>query len=101
MREEIFTNLYWKQYLLIEKEFRKSNKYVALSIDNYNTYSDLYARILLQIGSEVDVVSKLICKEINAGSNADNIVKYGIEILQVFPEFESVTINCNGIKLIP
>ena len=55
MTDEEFTNLYWKQFLMIEKEFRRAIQYVALSSENFNTYSDFFAKVLLQIGSEIDV----------------------------------------------
>lgn len=57
MSEEEFVNLYWKQYIMIEKEFRQTTKYVALDSINFKTYSDAYIKLLLQIGSEVDIVA--------------------------------------------
>lgn len=35
-------NLYWNQYISIEKEFAETVNYVALAEDNYRTYSDAY-----------------------------------------------------------
>ena len=57
MTENEFVNLYWKQYIMLEKEFRKTVKYVALDSINFETYSDAYVKLLIQIGSEVDIVS--------------------------------------------
>lgn len=34
MINDTFMSLYWKQFLMIEKEFRKSIQYVSLSSDN-------------------------------------------------------------------
>ncbi len=82
MAEREFTNLYWKQFLMIEKEFRKAIQYVALSEDNYNTYSDFFVKILLQIGSEIDVVAKTLCREINAKSKAKRIYEYSMNDMQ-------------------
>ena len=101
MTDGVFSNQYWKQFLLLEKEFRKTTLYVALSIENNKTYSDFYAKLLLQIGSEVDVAAKLLCKEINSGTSAENIIKYRDEIMPVYPEIENVTIDCAGIAIIP
>ena len=101
MTDDVFSNHYWKQFLLLEKEFRKTTKYVAISIENNKTFSDFYAKLLLQIGSEVDVVAKLLCKEINAASTADKIDQYKNEILPVHPEVENVTVECAGTSTIP
>lgn len=101
MTDERFMNLYWKQFLMIEKEFRKSLQFISLAVDNLDSYSDFYAKILLQIGSEIDVVAKILCKEINAGNVAENIKDYSKELLQAFPELEYVSVQCNDITVIP
>lgn len=101
MTDNIFMNLYWKQFLMIEKEFRKSLQYVALSDENGDSYSDFFAKILLQIGSEVDVVAKVLCKEINGRSCPDDICKYRNEILLRHPEIESISIKCEGFTVVP
>ena len=101
MTEDTFINLYWKQFLMIEKEFRQVIKYVAISEDNFDAYSDFFAKIILQIGSEVDIVAKVLCKEHNTESKADGINKYRDEILKAHPELEKVTVVCADIELIP
>ena len=40
MTENEFINLYWKQYIMLEKEFRNTVNYVALDYINFETYSD-------------------------------------------------------------
>lgn len=101
MTYEIFQNQYWKQYIMIEKEFKLSIKYLAIDQSNFNAYSDVYAKLILQIGSEVDVVSKVLCKEINAASTANKISLYQIEICTRFPEFENVTVSYGDMDFHP
>lgn len=101
MKYDVFANLYWKLFLMIEKEFRKAVQYVALSSDNYYTYSDFFSKVLLQIGSEIEVVAKLLCSEINPSSKAENIIQYGAELLERYPEIESVTICCSDMNVVP
>ena len=101
MTDSVFHNQYWKQYILIEKEFKTSIKYVAIDTQNFSAYSDVYAKLLLQIGSEVDVVSKLLCKEMNPASSAGNILDYQSEIYVQFPEFGDVNVSCDDLVLIP
>lgn len=101
MTDSVFHNQYWKQYIMIEKEFKTSIKYVEIDESNFPTYSDVYAKLLLQIGSEVDVVAKLLCKELNSASSAGNILDYQSEIYAQFPKFGDVKVECNDIELIP
>lgn len=101
MTKQDFQNQYWKQYIMIEKELKQSIKYVAVDRGNFSAYSDVYAKLLLQIGSEVDVVAKVICKVIDATSTANKINHYQLEICSRFPEFESVTVACGDIDFKP
>ena len=101
MTENEFVNLYWKQYIMLEKEFRKTVKYVALDSINFETYSDAYVKLLIQIGSEVDIVSKALCKEINTASNAHNISQYQPEIISKFPDFYDVIVRSEVTDLKP
>lgn len=101
MLEDVFLERYWKQFLLMEKELRKTDLYTTISRDNFETYSDNYLKILLQIGSEVDVVAKVLCREINSSSTADTIVGYRSELLTAFPEIEQVTVRCKDIDIKP
>ncbi|MBQ3409667.1 MAG: hypothetical protein IJH12_10770 [Clostridia bacterium] len=71
-----FTNIYWNNYILIEKEFRETSKYVTLSDDNYDTYSTEYIKLLLQIGSEVDVLLKDFCSYIDKSFCGENMNEY-------------------------
>lgn len=53
--------VYWNNYILIEKEFLNTVQYVALDSINYKSYSNAYQKLILEIGSELDNVFKLIC----------------------------------------
>lgn len=67
--------VYWKQYISIEKEFNNSLEYVTLDKDNFQIFSDRYVKLLLEIGSEIDIVCKEYCKEVDntfLGNNIDN-----------------------------
>lgn len=101
MTENEFINLYWKQYIMLEKEFRNTVNYVALDYINFETYSDAYIKLLIQIGSEVDIVSKALCKEINTSSKAQNIEQYRSEIISYFPDFYNVLVKGEKIDYVP
>ena len=61
MNCDLFLNMYWSQYILLEKEFCKSLSYVSLSQENYNTFSNAFLKLILQTGSEIDISLKMLC----------------------------------------
>lgn len=69
-------NVYWKNYILIEKEFKSTLAYVYLSEDNFETYSNEYIKLILQIGSEIDVVLKSFCQYIDNSFNKNKMPEY-------------------------
>ena len=66
----------WAFYLRLEKDFIESLNYVEFAVDNYSTYSIEFERLLLAICSEVDVLCKLLCKEIDSTATPSNILEY-------------------------
>ena len=69
-------NLYWNQYISIEKEFAETVNYVALAEDNYRTYSDAYIKIMLQLGSEVDIALKLYCQILDKQFSGEKFYRF-------------------------
>ena len=57
-----FKKNYINHYLLLEKDFQLTTEYVTLSEDNYNVYSVSYLKLLLTIGSEIDVMLEFLAK---------------------------------------
>lgn len=68
------TSNHWQYYLTLEDDFRHSFRYVEPCKMNEHTYSVEYVRLLLAIGSEVDVVLKQICTHF--GRQGNNIEEY-------------------------
>lgn len=67
---------YWQHFLALETDFAATSRYVEFSEQNYGTYSIEYAKLLLAVGSEVDVVCKLICEKIDIAAKRANIDNY-------------------------
>lgn len=105
MDEKEFLGLYWKNYILLEKEFTETLDYITLDTENYNVYSSRYIKILLQIGSEIDINAKLLCKQYNAQSNAENIEDYKNVIMGNEVDFCNTEVNilhhCNVSQFMP
>jgi len=67
---------YWQYFVALESDLEATTRYVECCEENYNTYSVAYAQIILSAGSEVDVVSKLLCNKVQSTSKAENINDY-------------------------
>ena len=70
------TYRYWQHFLALETDFAATSRYVEFSEDNFRTYSVEYAKLLLAIGSEVDVLCKIICRNIDEAADRNNIGDY-------------------------
>ena len=93
MTEQEFETTVWRFYLNLEKEFINTLNYVELSEDNYSTYSIEYEKLLLSIGSEVDILLKMLCKMVE-GKNLQNIKEYA-QILCEYNNLTSTVIICD------
>ena len=67
---------YWQFFVALESDLEATTRYVECCQDNYETYSVAYAQIILSAGSEVDVISKLLCNRVKPTSKAENIHHY-------------------------
>ena len=76
MTVEEYNAKVWAFYLRLEKDFIESLNYVEFAEDNYSTYSIEFERLLLSICSEVDVLCKLLCKEMNPSESPSKILEY-------------------------
>jgi hypothetical protein len=70
------TYSYWQHFLTLEADFSATARYVEFAESNYRTHSVEYAKLLLAIGSEVDVLCKIICSKIDPAARRDNVHDY-------------------------
>jgi hypothetical protein len=87
-----FDNSYWYYFLNLEKNFKEALNYVHLCEDNLKTFSFEFAKQLVNISTEFEIICKLICKEIN-GSEQGNIKGYKETILKKFPKIWSTPVS--------
>lgn len=92
MTDQEFLVNYWRNYILLEKEYFGTEQYVALDTDNYSTFSANFGKLLLQIGSEVDIEAKMLCNLLQ-GKTPSCIVDYKAIITQSFPEFTNINVT--------
>lgn len=88
-----FTDKIWAFYQRLEKEFINSLNYVALTEDNYNTYSIEYEKLILSIGSEIDILCKALCNEIQRDKHPNQMPQY-YAILSSIPNFMTSKVCC-------
>lgn len=74
--EVMSTYPYWQHFLALEADFAATSRYVEFSKQNFATFSIEYAKLLLAIGSEIDVLCKIICAKLESSARAKNICDY-------------------------
>ena len=67
------TYRYWQHFLALEADFAATSRYVEFSRENFSTFSVEYAKLLLAVGSEIDVLCKIACEKIDSTARRENI----------------------------
>ena len=62
MTPQSFSKIFWKQYLLLEKDFLETDEFVTIDKSNFKTFSCRYTYLLLNICSETDSIAEEYCK---------------------------------------
>lgn len=83
----------WYYFLSLEKDFVGTIDFVHLHAANAKTFSNEYAKLILLIGSEVDVVAKMLCQSVAPGQKAENIDLYRTIITDAFPGMHTIEID--------
>jgi len=84
---------HWQYFIAIESDLENTARYVEIAPDNFHTYSVEYAHILLSASSEVDVISKLLCRELDPSASYSNINDYRTCVVSHYPNFPSFSIS--------
>lgn len=87
------TPQHWNYFLALEDDVIRLSRYLEPTKDNFDSYSLELARILFAAASEVDVVAKRLCQELNSKSRPDSITKYKSEILAAQPQMTSAVVE--------
>lgn len=67
---------HWRYFLSLEKEFCDTLRYVEYVESQKDVYSFEFARLLILVCSELDVVFKVACDSIDVSNCADSIGNY-------------------------
>lgn len=92
MTTKEFKRNYLSHYSLLETDFVSTFNYVSVEEDNYKTYSNMYLKLLLAVGSEIDILKKFVAVLYNHSFNEkkDNV---NAELLKQFPDIKTIEIK--------
>ena len=98
-----FINTYWSQYILLEKEFVSTLHYLSLDRENEEAFSQAYLKLLLELGSEIDVAFKQYCRNIDPSFRGEKITDYQACVRVKEPDFimQNVEEKITGRTLMP
>ena len=91
-REE-FLQRYWSYYLLLEKDCLETERYLAIDELNFSSYSNEYIKQYQTICSEIDVIAKSFCKELDSNFRGKNIDTYCKAIIDNNSDFSNRVIK--------
>lgn len=94
---------HWNYFLTIESDIDTISRFVEPCENNYQTYSQELARILIASASEIDVLLKGLCEKIEPTAKADNIGKYETIIRNNIPQLFNFKLQIPrwGLELTP
>ena len=98
-----FIQRYWNYYLILEKDFLETERYLAIDELNYSAFSNEYIKQYQAICSEIDVIAKSFCKKIDGHFSSDSINGYCKTILDSYSDFAArvIKLKDRDIKVMP
>ncbi len=88
-----FIQRYWKYYLMLEDNFLDVEQYLTIDEINYGAFSNEYIKQYQAICSEIDVISRSYCQEIDSRFSGSRINTYCKCIVDNKPDFPSRVIK--------
>jgi hypothetical protein len=82
---------HWNYFLTIEQDVQRLARFVEFDERNNKCCSVEIAHLLLAASSEVDVVCKQICLQLNPKTTAGNIARYKTAIVKAYPTIAQFT----------
>ena len=94
---------YWQYFVALEEDLAKTSRFVEVDEANMDTFSLEFARLILSVGSEIDILAKVICAQHGLPIPLKNINGYRKAITGRFPGFVKLQVNISrfGLELEP
>lgn len=87
-----FQQRYWSYYIILEKDFLATERYLTIDSLNFNAFSNEYVKQYQAICSEIDVIAKSYCRELDSRFNGKSINTYCKCIVDNNSDFTSRTV---------
>lgn len=85
--------MYWKHFLALERDLELISHYVEFDQRNFSVFSVELIKLLLALGSEIDVVMKAMCLDIDPSNKPDNINAYREIVLNQYPRLPQLRVK--------
>ena len=94
---------FWQYFLAVEADLSACSRYVEFSEENYSSYSNEFAKIIVIAASEIDSILRELCEQINPEAKANNILQYFDVICGKFQYFNQceIEVPSSGLRLAP
>lgn len=79
-------NIHWNYFLALERDMESTSRYVEFCESNFPVFSIELAHLLFAAASEVDVIAKLLCGQINPAASPGNVNEYKAILLPTIPD---------------
>lgn len=87
---DVFLKNYWYYFVSLDRQMLATERYIEFSELNFSTFSVELLKLYQAVCSEIDVVGKMLAKEVNPGFNPDDnknsILKWWFEIQEWYSE---------------
>src|SRR5438270_13697904 len=95
--------LHWNYFIALERDMESVSRYIEFTRPNFRVYSIELAHLLFAAASEVDVIAKLVCRQVSPQSNPRSIREYRPLLLAAFPELPRMKVFAPryGLNLTP
>lgn len=98
-----FHQRYWLYYTILEDDFLTTERFIAIDKLNFDSFSNEYIKQYQTICSEIDVIAKSYCKELDFSFRGRSIPTYCKCIIDNSADFANHTINVKnkGLQIKP
>lgn len=83
---------HWRFFEALDDELHSLSRIIEFDRANFATFSVQISRLYLSVGSEIDVVAKLLCGQIDSTANCRSMDDYRSVITQKFKHLTSLKI---------
>jgi hypothetical protein len=84
--------LHWNYFLALERDMESVSRYIEFSTSNFQVFSIELAHLLIAATSEVDVVAKLLCKQVSPVARRGKIHEYKAVLLSAFQDLPTTQV---------